>query len=90
MAIFAPRKKKKKTVQQAQIAYSPKGLMIKSLVGIFLIALGLLSLLALYGAMEGIIFSTFQWVLYGLGGSLTFMIPIFLVWAGILLAFSGR
>lgn len=79
-------RKKKKSAP----VYSPESLMLRSAVGIVLIALGVLTLLSVFGGMRGEVFTVVKRVVQGLGGTLCFAVPLFLIWGGGLAAFSAR
>lgn len=78
------------TKKNAKKQYSTESLMLRSLLGIVLIALGVLSLLSLLGLVRADAFTAIKRVTLGLGGSLSYGIPIFLIWGGGLLAFSAH
>ncbi|MEG0862986.1 MAG: DNA translocase FtsK [Clostridia bacterium] len=62
-----------------------------AVVGILLMTLGVLSLLAVMGGLQGAIFAQVKTIMQGLGGSLCFGVSILLIWGGLLMAFaSGR
>ncbi len=80
------KRTKKKTVRE----YSPESLMFRSIMGVVLIALGVIALLSILTRTGGTIFDMVRDVVQGLGGILCLGIPLFLVWGGILLTFSAR
>ena len=69
--------------------YSSESLLFRSVVGILLIALGVLSLISIFGGLQGSVFTMTKKILQGLGGSLCLGIPLFLLWGGGLIAFSA-
>ena len=70
-------------------AYDSDHLMFRSVMGILFIALGVLSVISVVGGVQGTAFTMVKETLQGLGGSLCLGIPIFLVWGGLLIAFSA-
>lgn len=58
-------------------------------VGVLLIALGVLSLLAVVGGLQGAFFTRVKEVMQGLGGGLCLGVGILLIWGGLLVAFSS-
>jgi S-DNA-T family DNA segregation ATPase FtsK/SpoIIIE len=83
---------KKKGVPQKKKAavYSPEALLLRTLLGVLLIALGILSLISVVTPMDAEIFKFMQKFTRPVGGELCLLFPIFLTWAGILVAFSSR
>ncbi len=83
---------KKKGVPQKKKAavYSPEALLLRTLAGVLLIALGILSLVSVVAPMDGQIFILMQKLTRPVGGELCLLFPVFLTWAGILVAFSSR
>ncbi|MEG0491722.1 MAG: DNA translocase FtsK [Clostridia bacterium] len=78
---------KKKNANQ----YEAGTLAFFAVVGILLMTLGVLSLLAVLGGLQGAIFAQVKTIMQGLGGSLCFGVSILLIWGGLLMAFaSGR
>ena len=70
--------------------YSSESLMLRSVTGIVLIALGLLGLLSMMAGLHGSAFEMVRAVMRGLGGVLCLGIPVFLIWGGVLVCFSAR
>lgn len=70
--------------------YSSESLMTRSITGIVLIALGVLSLLSVVAGQQSAAFSFVADVVQGLGGGLCIGVAVFLIWAGVLVAFSAR
>ncbi len=70
--------------------YSSESLMLRSVTGIVLIALGVLAFVAMLAGLRGSAFDLVRQVLQGLGGALCLGVPIFLVWGGVLMCFSVR
>ena len=68
--------------------YEPGTLAFFVIFGIFLCALGVMVLLAVFG-MQGAIFAAIKKVVGGIFGCLGFGIGVLLVWAGILVAMSS-
>ena len=70
--------------------YDSDSLMFRSVMGIILIALGILSVISIVGGIEGAAFSLVKQAMQGLGGGLCLGIPLFLIWGGALVAFSAH
>ncbi len=70
--------------------YDSDNLMMRSVIGILLIALGLLAGISIVGGIQGAAFALIKEAMQGLGGSLCLGIPIFLIWGGGLVAFSAH
>ncbi len=70
--------------------YSSDSMALRTIVGVVFIAVGVLALLALLGVMQGVAFSMVRAVVHGLGGGLSYGIPIILTWGGGLIAVSAR
>lgn len=70
--------------------YSSESLMLRSMMGIALIALGVLALLSMLAGLRGSAFDMVRAVMRGMGGALCLGIPLFLIWGGVLLSFSAR
>ena len=83
---MAQNKRRKKPAAQG---YSSESLMVRSIAGIIFIALGVLSLLAVVGGVQGAAFLVIRQVMQGLGGVLCLGISVFFIWGGVLLAFSA-
>ncbi len=81
---MAKSSKKKRAAQ-----YSSNTLAAFTAVGIVLIAMGLISLLAVVGNIGGAVFSYIRNLMYGLGGGLCVGISVLLIWLGVLVAFSA-
>jgi len=58
-------------------------------VGIILIALGVVSLLAVAGGLKGSVFDLFKRLMQGLGGGLCIVVSVLWLWLGVLVAFSA-
>lgn len=69
--------------------YDSSTLAAFAVTGILLITLGVISLLSVVGGLSGTFFSYVKQVMHGLGGGLCLGISIFLIWAGLLTAFSS-
>ena len=70
--------------------YDGDSLMTRSVIGILLVALGLLAGISIVGGIQGAAFAMIKEAMQGLGGSLCLGIPIFLIWGGGLVAFSAH
>ena len=78
--------------KKAQV-YSPEALLLRTIFGIVLIVLGILAFVSLVtnpGDMEVEIFKFVRPVVQGLAGGLCLLLPAFVAWAGVLVAFSAR
>lgn len=60
-----------------------------AVIGILLIALGVLSLLSVVGGLQGAFFTQIKQVMYGVGGALCAGVSLLLIWGGVLVAFSS-
>ncbi len=78
--------RKKTTVRE----YSSESLMFRSIMGVIVIALGVVALLSVVTNMSGTVFSVTREIVQGLGGILCLGVPLFLMWSGVLLTFSAR
>lgn len=76
--------------KQAARAYSSESLLLRSVMGILLIALGILAFVSVVAPMDGAAFSVMKAFTQGLAGGLCLLLPLFVVWTGILTAFSAR
>ena len=81
---MAKSSKKKNAAQ-----YESNTLAAFAAVGIVLIALGVISLLAVVGGLRGSFFSMIKQFMQGLAGGLCVGVSILLIWCGILVAFSS-
>ncbi len=70
--------------------YNSDSLMIRSVTGILLIAIGILSLISVVGGVSGSVFLIIKRATQGLGGALCLGIPILFIWGGALIAFSAQ
>ncbi len=70
-------------------SYDSDGLMMRSVIGVLLIALGVLSIISIVGTIQGAVFAIVKDIMQGLGGVLCLAIPILLIWGGALAAFSA-
>lgn len=61
-----------------------------SLLGILLIALGVLAILSVSGTMTGSIFDTFRNIMYGVAGGFNYGVSALVIWFGLMMIFSGR
>ncbi len=75
--------------KKAQV-YSPEALLLRTLLGIVLLAVGALAFVSLVTQMEGEVFKLVRPVVQGLAGGLCLLLPLFVAWAGVLVAFSAR
>ena len=81
---MAKSSKKKNAAQ-----YESNTLAAFAAVGIVLIALGVVSLLAVVGGLRGAVFSMIKQWIKGLAGGLCVGVSILLIWCGVLVAFSS-
>ncbi|MEA4927245.1 MAG: DNA translocase FtsK [Candidatus Limiplasma sp.] len=70
--------------------YDADHLMFRSILGVLLIGLGVLSVLSILGSVQGVLFTMIRQALQGLGGAFCLGIPFFLLWGGALVAFSAH
>ena len=70
--------------------YDSDYLMVRSVIGVVLIALGILSVISIVGGMKGTVFTFVKFAMQGLGGVLCLGIPLLLIWGGVLVAFSAH
>ncbi len=75
--------------KKAAAQYESGTLAAFAIAGILLIALGVISLLAVVGGLKGAFFSMVKRVMQGLGGGLCLGVSALLIWAGVLVAFSS-
>jgi len=78
---------KKKTAAKT---YTSESLMMRSIAGVVLLALGVLVFLAAAGLMDGVIFQLLAEVSAGLAGGLGMLLCVYLIWAGVLCFISAR
>jgi len=81
----APKKK-------AQV-YSPEALLLRTILGILLLVVGALAFVSLVtnpNDMQVEVFKLVRPVVQGLAGGLCLLLPLFVAWAGVLVAFSAR
>lgn len=69
--------------------YESNTLAAFAVAGIVLIALGVVSLLAVVGGMKGSFFSMIRQVMQGIGGGLCIGVSVLLLWLGVLMVFSS-
>ena len=69
-------------------AYSADSMAVRLVIGLMLIALGLLFFLSIAMNMPGDVFAGVKQVSRGLAGALAFLLPVFPVWGGVLLLLS--
>ncbi len=87
------QKQKGTALKKKAPVYSPEALLLRTILGIVLIALGVLAFVSLVtspGDMEVEIFKFVRPVVQGLAGGLCLLFPAFIAWAGALVAFSAR
>lgn len=83
-------KAKPKAKQKNPSVYSSESLMIRMILGILLLALGVVMVLSVSVGMEGSLFSNVKTICLGLAGSLAMLLPILPIWGGMLLIISAR
>lgn len=83
----AQKKGKKKTTA---LQWSGDQLLVRYLLGMILIALGVLIFLSVAISMSGAVFAGTRQLCYGLAGSLAFLLPAIPIWGGILVIMSTR
>ena len=84
------QKQKKAPAKKKAPVYSSEALLLRTILGIVLIAVGGLALVSVVTDMDSVIFQYTRPVVQGLAGGLCLLLPGFLVWAGGLVAFSAR
>ncbi len=82
--------KQRTAMKRKAPVYSPEALLLRTLLGIVLIAVGVLAFVSLVADMQVEVFNFLRPAVRGLAGSLCLMLPGFIIWAGILVAFSSR
>ncbi len=70
--------------------YDSDSLLFRSILGVLLIAIGVLSLISIVGGVSGAVFTAIKQGMQGLGGVMCPGIPLFFIWGGALVAFSAR
>ncbi len=81
--------KSKSTKAKRAPAYSADTMALHLVVGLVLIALGVMIFLAVVAGMTGDIFSGMRQVCHGLAGSLAFLLPVLPIWSGALVLMSA-
>lgn len=76
------------TKKKAKV-YEPGTLAFLAILGIILIALGVISLLSVAGGLQGAVFTQVKQVMQGLGGGLCVGLSVLFIWIGVLVAFSS-
>jgi len=84
------QKQKKPPAKKKAPVYSSEALLLRTISGIVLIALGSLALLSVVTNIDSVIFQYIRPVVQGLAGGLCLLLPGFFVWGGGLIAFSAR
>ena len=85
---MAAQKKAQKKKTQPQ--WSSDQLLIRYLLGLTLVALGVLIFLSVALSMSGAVFAGTRQICYGLAGSLAFLLPVIPIWGGVLVILSTR
>ena len=83
----AQKKSQKKKVQPQ---WSGDQLLVRYLVGLILIALGVLVFLSVALPLSGAVLAGTRQLCYGLAGSLAFLLPAIPIWGGVLVILSTR
>ena len=84
-----PQKGKKSAPKTAK-TYTSESLLLRSITGIVLIALGVLMVLSVFSVMEGAVFSIMADMSKGLAGGLSLGLAALLIWAGVLTTMSSK
>jgi len=79
----------KSSTKKKAAKYNSNTLTAFVVVGVVLIALGVVSLLSVVGGLRGAVFNWVKWVMQGLGGYLCVVVSILWLWLGVLVAFSA-
>ena len=85
---MAAQKKAQKKKTQPQ--WSSDQLLVRYLLGLTLVALGVLIFLSVALSMSGAVFAGTRQICYGLAGSLAFLLPFVPIWGGVLVILSTR
>lgn len=83
----AQTQKKKKT---AQTQWSSDQLLVRYIIGLALIALGVLIFLSVALSISGAVFAGMRQICFGLAGSMAILLPVAPVWGGVLVIISTR
>ena len=84
---MAAQSKKKKP---AQTQWSSDQLLVRYIIGLTLIALGVLIFLSVAVSISGAVFAGMRQICYGLAGGLAFLLPVAPIWGGVLVIISTR
>ena len=84
---MAAQSKKKKA---AQTQWSSDQLLVRYIIGLTLIALGVLIFLSVAVSISGAVFAGMRQICYGLAGGLAFLLPVAPIWGGVLVIISTR
>ncbi len=79
----------KTPAQNRHKQFDANTLIAYAVVGIFLIALGVVIFLSAVGVLEGELFEQVKQIMQGLSGGLAYVFGVLLVWAGIVIALSA-
>ena len=79
----------KRSAPKKAAQYHSNTLAAFAVVGIVLIALGVVSLLSVVGGLKGSVFDWVKWLMQGLGGGLCVGVSVLGLWLGVLVAFSA-
>ena len=79
----------KRSAPKKAAQYNSNTLAAFAVVGIVLIALGVISLLSVVGGLKGSVFDWVKWLMQGLGGGLCVGVSVLGLWLGVLVAFSA-
>jgi len=79
----------KRSAPKKAAQYNSNTLAAFAVVGIVLIALGVVSLLSVVGGLKGSVFDWVKWLMQGLGGGLCVGVSVLGLWLGVLVAFSA-
>lgn len=71
-------------------AYDGDSLLMRSILGVFVMALGVLTGISIVGGLQGSAFAIIRQAMQGLGGSICLVISVLLLWGGFLISFSAR
>ena len=84
------QKQKGKVTKKKAPVYSSEALLLRTVLGIVLIALGGLGFVSVFSTIDSAVFKYMRPVVQGLAGGLCLLLPAFFVWTGGLVAFSAR
>ena len=79
----------KSSTKKKAAKYNSNTLTAFLVIGVVLIALGVVSLLSCAGGLKGTAFTWVKWFMQGLGGNFSIVVCVLLLWLGVIVAFSA-